>query len=194
MNYSDINKGNKSIQGLSKRQLDYLRTFLGGYGKDSTRLAERKSTLQSTGMLQTENSLIVRHLIDWTPDNKLKLTNDGLRALQVQQEKAGILVSKTFEVVTSESAEQGDAERRGYEYKDRYFTFRELIDEISACYEASSSREEDWSGHTWVSTEPQIEDYATDETIGYSFHFSSKNPDRKAKHWIAALRYHFRKA
>lgn len=44
MNHSDINKGNKSISRLSKRQLNYLRSFLGGYGNGNMRLAERKST------------------------------------------------------------------------------------------------------------------------------------------------------
>ncbi len=193
MNFSDINKSNKSIAGLSRKQLDYLRTFLGGYGKDSVRLKEKSST-DDKQLLRTENSLIIRHLIDWTPNGKLKLTDDGLRALQVQREKAGILISKTFQVVTNESAREGDFAKTGFEYKDRYFSFRELIDEISGCCETSNGRNPGgWSEHTWVSTEPQIEDCSTDETIGYSFHFSRKNASRKAKYWIAALRYHFRK-
>ncbi len=124
----------------------------------------------------------------------LKLTDDGLRALQVQREKAGILVSKTFQVVTNESAREGDFAKSGFEYQDKRFTFRELIDEIAGCIEASTGREQDWNSSTWVSTESQIENYSTDESISYSFHFSRKNPSRKAKYWIAALRYHFRKA
>lgn len=41
-----------------------------------------------------------------------------------------ILLSQTYEIVTEESAEQGDAAERGYDWQDVPHTFRETVDVI----------------------------------------------------------------
>ena len=42
-----------------------------------------------------------------------------------------LLISKTFEVITEESASEGDADSRGYEWQDVPHTVRELADTLN---------------------------------------------------------------
>jgi hypothetical protein len=73
-------------------------------------------------------------------------------------------MSKTFEVITPESAEAGDAEERGFEYEDREFdTLWDMAQEIR-----NEGATED-SG-SWFNTIDPDRDYKTGEETYYSFH------------------------
>ena len=96
-----------------------------------------------------------------------------------------IKISKTFETSTPESLEMGDFEETGFIFKDEEYSFLELIAEMEN-YIHTSSVPMDSNG--WISTEHEIEDYSTDETISYSLHFN--DTENKRKYWVKALRYH----
>ena len=87
-----------------------------------------------------------------------------------------IIVSKTFEIVTPESAEYGDAEERGFEFADVSYTESELERELSNGYMYLSS-----SGmpdrKTWITTHEEVEDYGDGSVITYSLHYSRENGD-----------------
>lgn len=62
-----------------------------------------------------------------------------------------ILLSQTFEIVTPESAEQGDADDRGYDWESTPHTFREVVDLIESGGFIHSSCSHGVPG--WLSTE-----------------------------------------
>lgn len=97
-----------------------------------------------------------------------------------------ILISKTYEIVTPESAENGEAEERGFEFEDVAYTFKELVDEMRNYIHPSSMP---MSGNTreWLSTEAE-QDYQDGSYTTYSLHCSHKNTPRQAKYWVKALR------
>lgn len=91
-------------------------------------------------------------------------------------------ISKTYEIVTEESAEQGDAAERGFVFKDQPCGFRELIDTIKAdgfAYPDSSH-----GVPRWLSTEPQ-QDYKTGEWTTCSLHPS--HDARSMRYWAKAM-------
>jgi hypothetical protein len=94
-----------------------------------------------------------------------------------------MLISKTYETVTPESAEHGDIEDSGFDYENENFTFKEFLHEIetSGCIYSE--------GCTWLYSEPQIEDYGTCETKSYALHYSRKNAPRNQKYWDKAITY-----
>jgi len=94
-----------------------------------------------------------------------------------------MLISKTYEIVTQESAEQGDYEESGFDFEGERYTFKELINlaESTGCIYSE--------GCDWLYSEPQIEDYGTGETIGYALHFDRTNKPRHQKYWEKAVNY-----
>jgi hypothetical protein len=96
-----------------------------------------------------------------------------------------ILISKCFERVSQESAEEGEAEERGFKFEDETFSFRDLLSEMKKYVETSSypCRSSDW-----LISYPD-HDYRTGEEITYSLHFSNNNKSRMDKYWEKALRY-----
>ena len=95
-----------------------------------------------------------------------------------------IAISKTFEIVTPESAEHGDAESRGFEFKDEPTSFRELVDLMKEHPQGSSSP---CSGdvHAWFTSYGET-CYKTGEERTTSIHFSRINKPRHAKYWRKA--------
>lgn len=76
-------------------------------------------------------------------------------------------ITKTYDVVTEESAEHGDFADSGFVYKDQPYGFRELIETI----EFGGFNEPD-SSHgvpRWLSTAPD-QDYRTGDYTTYSLH------------------------
>lgn len=101
-----------------------------------------------------------------------------------------ILISKTFEVVTPESAEHGDAESRGYSFEDQPMTFRELVELIERDgYSQPSSYPCQGDARDWISTVDPECDYQTGAETTYSLHLSHRNDARAAKYWRKALVY-----
>jgi hypothetical protein len=100
-----------------------------------------------------------------------------------------ILISKTYETVTQDSAEAGEAEDSGFVFEDESMTFRELIGEIHRggyCY--SSSYPCYGRAGDCLTTEADI-DYQTGEQTSYSLHFSHNNNPRLERYWRKALQY-----
>lgn len=80
-------------------------------------------------------------------------------------DKPRFLVSRTYEVVTEESAKGCDAAERGYEYQDRPMSLEETVRELSECCELSSGpirSPRDLSWGDWASTEPYTGYYGDD--------------------------------
>ena len=100
-----------------------------------------------------------------------------------------ILVDKTFDEVTPESAETGDTSDSGFVTIGERLTFRELVRELrdhpfASCSQVSGS------AYEWASTEPQT-DYRTGAERRESIHYSCDNLPRAAKYWAKAMRLVF---
>lgn len=88
-------------------------------------------------------------------------------------------VSKTYEIITPESAEIGDAAERGYEFENQIFTLHELIDEINNSGFTSLSEspiiynallKRDGKAHVWLNTTDPERNYRTGEETFYGLH------------------------
>jgi hypothetical protein len=80
-------------------------------------------------------------------------------------------MSKTYEVITPESAEQGDAEERGFEYEDKEFdTLWDMAREIREAGATEPSSSGPMTSHDWYSTVDPDRNYKTGEETYYSFH------------------------
>jgi hypothetical protein len=97
-----------------------------------------------------------------------------------------ILIDKTFEIVTYESAEEGEAEDSGFSAVNEQVTFRELVDMLRWEYIHPSSSPVQKSTYDWFTSEA-TQDYCTGEYKSESIHFSNDNQQRKAKYWIKAM-------
>jgi len=100
------------------------------------------------------------------PDTDRKVFDQGYAAIKTPAYK----MSKTFEVVTPESAEQGDAEERGFEYEDKEFeslfdVAKEIIDDGGGFEPSSSSPHK---GMWWTTEADQ--DMHDGSYTSYSFH------------------------
>jgi len=87
------------------------------------------------------------------------------------------IVNKTFEVVSEESAEAGEAEETGFEFEnERYDSLRDLIHDNrhESWVEWSSSHP---TGRDWLISEPE-QDYNTGDYTSYGLHI--KRSDKKA--------------
>ena len=99
-----------------------------------------------------------------------------------------ILISQTFEIVTQESAEHGDAEERGFNFQDTPHTFRELVELMESHPECSSGGRDYVPGpFDWFSSYPDT-DYRTGAEESTAIHYSRENPPRMAKYWSKAAR------
>ena len=82
----------------------------------------------------------------------------------------GFTMSKTYQVVTPESATKGDFADHGFEYKDHKFdSLLEMAEEI---HNEGATEPSDSSGnpHTWYSsTDPEMDHHTGEETT-YAFH------------------------
>lgn len=101
-----------------------------------------------------------------------------------------MLIDVTYELVTEESASEGDAEERGYVMQSEPRTFREVVQMLKGGEPSSWPANGDpyeWVTHTnWnQGSRSHIED-GIDESR--SVHFSHENPARKARYWALAFR------
>ena len=96
-----------------------------------------------------------------------------------------LMLSKTYQVATYESAEDGDYAEEGFEFENEYFGFRELVQALDDYAELSDSS---IGPHTWVASYPET-DYRTGAETTYNLHFVG--PETKRKYWIKALNLKF---
>lgn len=99
-----------------------------------------------------------------------------------------IVIHRTYEIVTPESAEHGECEEAGFLSEDEVVGFRELVDLFGEHPYASSSNPDQRS---WFTSAPD-EDYMTGETRYTSIHLANPDDPRQARYWNIAVR--FRKA
>lgn len=98
-----------------------------------------------------------------------------------------ILIHKTFEEITPESAEDGENSDSGFIWDNVEVGFRELVVLMkeyneSSCYPAKGDTFE------WYSTGFYTECYRTGTERNQSIHYSNDNPTRNAKYWMKAAR------
>lgn len=91
--------------------------------------------------------------------------------------------SQTYEVITDESAEHGDAEDRGFDWQGADETFRDLVGRLRADY---GGAEPNCSHGTpeWITAYGE-RDYITGEFRNISLHPAN---DRAKRWWPKALR------
>ena len=98
-----------------------------------------------------------------------------------------LLIDKTFEVVTEESAEDGEVADAGFSAIGECYTFRELVSLLKSIYVYPSESPVSRSSRVWFTSETE-QDYRTGEYRNESIHYSAENPSRKVKYWIKAMR------
>lgn len=97
-----------------------------------------------------------------------------------------IIICRTFDIVTPESAESGESADSGFLAESESVTFRELVSLMRAHPNPSCHPP---SGETceWLSTYPS-QDYRDCIETTESLHYCRKNPPRMAKYWRKAMR------
>jgi len=98
-----------------------------------------------------------------------------------------LFIDKTFEIVTPESAENGEVEDAGFSAINEQVTFRDLVEMMRWEYTHPSMSPVHRSSRVWFTSETE-QDYITGEHRSESIHFSHDNPARKTKYWIKAMR------
>ena len=93
-----------------------------------------------------------------------------------------ILISRTFDVITPESAESGES---GFLVESESVTFRELVSLMKShpnpsCYPARGE------AYEWLSSYPET-DYRDASERTESLHFGHENPPRLTKYWRKAM-------
>ena len=97
-----------------------------------------------------------------------------------------ILISRTFEVVTPESAESGESADSGFLAESESVSFRELVS-LMRDYPNPSCYPPRGESYEWLSSHPET-DYRDASETTESLHFSRENPPRRLKYWRKAMR------
>lgn len=97
-----------------------------------------------------------------------------------------ILISRTFDTVTPESAEGGDVADSGFLAESESVTFRELVS-LMESHPNPSCHPPRGEAYEWLSSYPETNYRDCSETTE-SLHFSRENPPRMAKYWRKAMR------
>jgi hypothetical protein len=97
-----------------------------------------------------------------------------------------IRIHRTFEVVTPESAEDGDVAESGFLVESESVTFRELVSLMEShpnpsCYPPRGE------AYEWLSSHPETNYRDASETTE-SLHYCRENPPRRLKYWRKAMR------
>lgn len=94
-----------------------------------------------------------------------------------------ILLSKTYEVITPESAEAGDAEERGFVFERQEFEHEEVVRMLKGT--SPSSFPIVCGEHTWFTSygEQDVQGNVKNESI----HFCRDQPPAALERWIAAI-------
>jgi len=93
-----------------------------------------------------------------------------------------ILVTRCYEEVTPESAEDGDFSDTGVVYENEPFSFRDLVSEIrkGGFYREGSTE--------WLTTSHEVTCYRTLTSRAETLHFSRDNPERALKYFNLAVK------
>lgn len=96
-----------------------------------------------------------------------------------------ILINKTYEVITPESAEDGDTAESGFVRQNQEVTFRELVS-IMRDYQEVSCSPASGSTYEWLTTYGDA-DMWDGSHRNESLHFSHENKPHVAKYWRRAM-------
>jgi hypothetical protein len=109
-------------------------------------------------------------------DNKM-IARELMKLAKQLSARSKYMLDVTYEIVTSESAEYGEAAESGFEDEDIEFdSLYEMIEYMldnGAIHPSSSSA----GANTWFSTEPEL-DYSSGEDKTLSFHIKRNSLDR----------------
>lgn len=95
-----------------------------------------------------------------------------------------ILIDRTFDVITDESAGNGDVAESGFAIQSEPVTFSELVDLMSEHSEASNWPP-DGNPREWY-TGDSVQNVRNGSWRSESIHYSRKNPEHMAKYWRKA--------
>lgn len=96
-----------------------------------------------------------------------------------------ILVHYTYEIITQESAENGEVEESGFKSNNEALTFRELVQSMKYRPNPSCSRPIG-ATYEWLESHPE-QDMFNGSWVSEAMHYSRDNPERKAKYWRKAM-------
>ena len=94
-----------------------------------------------------------------------------------------ILINKTFDEITPESAERGDVSESGFYLKRQPYTFRELVGELR---DLGIQGDNGLNGSAYGT--PYVDSYATMTEISEAIHFHPDNPERLRKWFDLAVK------
>jgi len=96
-----------------------------------------------------------------------------------------MLISETYQIVTEESAIDGDYAESGFNFEGRKFGFRELVEYIQ---DEGFGQTSSWPARVtdWLSTVDDEVDYQTGERTSKNLHFDG--PPHQLKYWEKAMR------
>lgn len=93
-----------------------------------------------------------------------------------------LLISRTYEVVTPESAERGETAEAGFNAEREAVTFRELVDVLREHPVPSSWPVREVGPWDWASSH-EWQDYRTGAVETEGVHWHRDNPPRLLKYW-----------
>lgn len=95
------------------------------------------------------------------------------------------LINVTREIITEESAENGEAAEQWMDIENGEWEFRELVRDIK--YLQASQSPITNPETVWFTSYGEM-DYRSGEYENYSLHYSRDNPKHNLKHWIRAIK------
>ncbi|OJB45886.1 hypothetical protein BGV57_03160 [Burkholderia ubonensis] len=91
---------------------------------------------------------------------------------------------RTYEVITAESAEQGDAEETGFDWQDVSYTFKELVQLLSFEYAGAEPSDYPSPNPRWITSHGE-RDHRDGSFRNISLHPAN---DRARRWWPKALK------
>lgn len=95
-----------------------------------------------------------------------------------------LLISKTYEIITEESAENGEAEESGFVWENSPCEFREVVRYLEGAEPSQSPITN--VAQVWF-THYGEQEYITGDYENVSYFYSKQNPPKNLKHWKAAI-------
>lgn len=95
-----------------------------------------------------------------------------------------LLISKTYEIITEESSEQGESAENGFIFEDSEYTVREIAKEIRGLFPSQFPIKD--IAHVWF-TDYGSQDCETGNVENTALHYSYNNSKNNLKYWRAAI-------
>ena len=96
-----------------------------------------------------------------------------------------IKLSKTYEVITEESAEHGEAAETGFHWQDVGHSFTETVDMLAGLSPSQSPITD--AARCWF-TSYGDSDFCTGDVENTAIHYSRENKPETLKYWAKAIR------